>query len=214
MIQIAQIIENASKQLIAFPDNRLPQKIQSLSTEVIEEAIVTNIATEVMHHHHKFKYSEDCANITHSIARWFTDSKKHGLILYGAMGTGKTTALTAMYRFFYRYKSNSTVLYTSAVEIHAFSQAGEYEKISQCVNANYLFIDDIGHEPSHCMNYGVPVSPIEDIICRRYEKRRTTIFTSNLGDSQLENRYGNRMADRVYEEYDTIVFDGENYRRQ
>lgn len=212
-MDINVIISAARQNAAQFKNYRLPGKMASFPPELLKKEITVLIATEVELRHHSFDFNEALECTTESLTNWLAQSNKSGLILYGPMGTGKSTALKAMWRLFRRYADSCAIEYISATDIHCAAQCGDITKLSHFTKVGYLFIDDIGHEPVRCMNYGVDLAPIEDIICHRYENMRTTLFTTNLGDLELANRYGDRMAERIKEEYDTILFNGKNYRR-
>ncbi len=59
------------------------------------------------------------------------------------------------------------------------------------------------------------------IIGTRYNNRRLTIFTTNYRDERhnsaeetLEDRIGVRLRSRLYEMCDTVVVEGDDYRRR
>jgi DNA replication protein DnaC len=59
------------------------------------------------------------------------------------------------------------------------------------------------------------------VIDRRYNDKNLTIFTTNYSDERhtpseetLEDRIGARLRSRLYEMCETVVVDGEDYRRR
>lgn len=46
----------------------------------------------------------------------------------------------------------------------------------------------------------------------RYDRMLITVLTTNLGDEEICTRYGVRIADRMNETFDAIVFKGTSYR--
>jgi len=57
------------------------------------------------------------------------------------------------------------------------------------------------------------------VICRRYNDRKLTVFTTNYTDDRsdhsgetLEKRIGVRLRSRLYEMCRTVVLDGPDYR--
>lgn len=85
----------------------------------------------------------------------------------------------------------------------------KYEKAK---SVEVLLIDDLGCEPEHLMLFGTLYEPIKDILYKRYDRMLITVLTTNLGDEELYKRYGERIADRIKETFDTIVFNGVSYR--
>ena len=62
---------------------------------------------------------------------------------------------------------------------------------------------------------------IRQVIGKRYNDRRLTIFTTNYSDTRrtpagetLEDRIGARLRSRLYETCKTVVVEGEDYRRR
>jgi DNA replication protein DnaC len=59
------------------------------------------------------------------------------------------------------------------------------------------------------------------IIGKRYNDRKLTLFTTNYRDVRqtpaeetLEDRIGTRLRNRLYEMCKTVIIDGEDYRRR
>ena len=46
----------------------------------------------------------------------------------------------------------------------------------------------------------------------RYEEQRITIITTNLTPNQIREHYGARIADRLNEMADKVIFKNETYR--
>lgn len=76
----------------------------------------------------------------------------------------------------------------------------------KCKNCDILFIDDAGVEKEKYLCYGNPITPVADIIDHRYIRRKKTIFTTNLVPAELCSRYGERIADRMNEDYAFIMY--------
>ena len=81
--------------------------------------------------------------------------------------------------------------------------------------ADVLVLDELGAT--------VPTDWVRDtmyqIINKRYNDRKLTIFTTNYLDARsektqiLEDRIGTRLRSRLYEMCTKVVIDGEDYRR-
>lgn len=77
-----------------------------------------------------------------------------------------------------------------------------------------LFIDDVGTEQVEINNFGTKELPIYEIFNRRYLDRRFLMFiTTNLKPSQMEERYGDRVRDRIKEMFNVIQIKGESRRK-
>ena len=75
-----------------------------------------------------------------------------------------------------------------------------------------LSIDDLGVEPSEVLDYGNVLSPVIELLSRRYNAQLFTIVTTNLTPKQIREHYGERIADRFNEMFERIVFENSTYR--
>lgn len=171
------------------------------------------------------------------VARWLTsDSTKPMLMLYGGVGNGKTTmaraviSLSRAVRDAYEEESRKTTdrkrsdtLFVAATAILVPSMwtaqdianlAGrrreEYEAVA---GRPFLIVDDLGCEPAVVKSYGTEVTPITELIYRRYDTMSPTIVTTNLSKPGIRAMYGDRVADRFNEVFETIGYTGESFRR-
>ena len=76
-----------------------------------------------------------------------------------------------------------------------------------------MFVDDLGKEPREVMEFGNVSTPLIDLIATCYDEQLYTIFTTNLIPAQLEEKYGNRIVDRLNEIVEKVVFENESYIR-
>jgi len=99
--------------------------------------------------------------------------------------------------------------------------SSEFEELA---NKRLLGIDDLGTEPLVVKNYGNDVSPIVELLSKRYNHRRFTIITTNLtvkkGENgvdvdELQEVYGDRTFDRIKEMFNEMNYDGtmKSYRK-
>ena len=75
-----------------------------------------------------------------------------------------------------------------------------------------MSINRLGTEPRDVMEFGNVYTPLIDLITTRYEEQLYTIFTT-LTPTQLEEKYGKRIVDRLNEMVEKVVFENESYRR-
>ena len=54
---------------------------------------------------------------------------------------------------------------------------------------------------------------MRDLLAYRYDARKHTIISSNLGDEELALKYGVRIFDRILETYDRITYEFKGYRK-
>jgi DNA replication protein DnaC len=137
---------------------------------------------------------------------YFKQESKKGLLLFGPTGTGKTTAMET-------YKAGKWA--GSAIEIaNLVSQKGR--SYLEKYKIHDMIVDDLGREPKTVKSYGDEILVMHDLICIRYDafvNGYKTHFTTNLTFSEIAERYGEAVADRIKEMTDVIVFCGESYRK-
>lgn len=152
-------------------------------------------------------------------AKWLMGRNKYGLMLYGSTcGTGKSTLANAMctlvnYLFDSVYSNERKTVYrVTAINLaKAYSENPDLYK--RLVTQELLFVDDIGTEPVNLKIYGNEFSPITELLYTRYDRQSWTVITSNLSDSQIKDRYGDRIDDRLREMFDRMYFQGKSYRK-
>ncbi|MFA6549636.1 MAG: hypothetical protein WCT39_06915 [Candidatus Margulisiibacteriota bacterium] len=155
-----------------------------------------------------------------ALAKWlarYQQGHKHGLLLCGNVGTGKTYFMQSCLRirtiaragkFVEMWKSESGIMTN-----HFWRETIDVFD-SETWTRN-IIIDELGQEPV-CNLYGTVSEVMEEVLNQRYldwqKTRALTLVTSNLRPSQLNNRYGSRAADRMREMMDLIEFNGESLR--
>jgi DNA replication protein DnaC len=92
------------------------------------------------------------------------------------------------------------------------SKSSELKVLAPVYEADVLILDELGAT--------VPTDWVRDtmyqIINKRYNDNKLTIFTTNYSDksSELEERITYRLRSRLYEMCTNVVIDGEDYRRR
>jgi DNA replication protein DnaC len=136
----------------------------------------------------------------------------------GGVGTGKTMLLGALHRFF-RVHLRDEVLGCGDVVYGSFlcsaSKLAKFDDESQRIaaTASVLLVDDVGVEPAVVSSYGTTSTPLVDVLCERYERRRPTVISTNLNAEALRERYGERIHDRMCEVYARIPFNFTSFRQ-
>lgn len=146
-----------------------------------------------------------------------------GLLMMGTVGVGKTHLSVAILRklieqgincLFYEF---GMLLKEIQDSYNPMSQTSELKVLAPVYEAEVLVLDELGaSKPTDWMR-----DTMMQIIGRRYNNRKLTIFTTNYTDEQrttneetLEDRIGVRLRSRLYEMCRTVVIEGEDYRRQ
>ena len=75
------------------------------------------------------------------------------------------------------------------------------------------FVGDKGTETGWVKRCGIRYSPLTELIYARYDRQLFTIATSNLSESDLRERYGDRIADRLQEMFERIHYRNKSYRK-
>lgn len=153
----------------------------------------------------EFINDEDTNDKVNRMARWLFSSKERGLLLMGTMGNGKSTMLHVIQRLF---KGTST--FGDAQDI--FEHFKKNQGSMRYWNEPLLLIDDLGIEPARCLIYGEEYYPISRLLLHRYDKQLTTIIATNLSIEEIQDRYGDRIVDRMNETFNVITYDHESYR--
>ncbi len=160
-----------------------------------------------------------------AIAEWLIDPDgKPGLLLYGEVGTGKTTALYALRRVINaacKAQPGDNTLLGYGSSVIEIVKAKDIVDSALNIPMNYiamkkadlLAIDELGVENVDVKNYGNASEPIIDLLSYRYDKMKVTAVSSNLTMKQIEERYGLRMADRFNEMFKKVAFIGKSYRQ-
>lgn len=165
----------------------------------------------------KFTRTDNVTASLKAIAQAITSGKSYGLMLCGTCGLGKTTAANALHDVIdmigrmYRAELSipAGLMIRSATDILRRPEA--FEHLCKCP---LLCIEDLGREAAETVEFGNRVSPIKDLIERRYNDRLFTIITTNLTPVQISEKYGERIADRFTEMLDQVVFEGKSFRQK
>ncbi len=137
----------------------------------------------------------------------FPNNKEPNLVFYGEVGTGKTFLLECIAnelisKLFY-------VVFTTAYDISktmikAFnSPFAERDTIlSPLFESDLLIIDDLGTEPLY---HESTLSNLFTLINERQRNNLALIVSTNLTPQQIDERYGNRIKSRLFNQRITVT---------
>ncbi|HEX8355606.1 MAG TPA: ATP-binding protein [Pyrinomonadaceae bacterium] len=150
-------------------------------------------------------------------------SVERGLLLMGPVGVGKTHLAVAILQglmekgvpcLFYEFGALLKEIQDSYNKV---SNTSEMSVLAPVYQAEVLVLDELGaSKPTDWVR-----DTMMNIIGKRYNDKRLTIFTTNYLDSRrnpaeetLEDRVGVRLRSRLYEMCRTVELDGDDYRKQ
>lgn len=165
-----------------------------------------------------FVYDEATKEKIVKTAKWLCGTKKFGLLLYGSVGSGKSTMARAVCNLIgILYNSSLAMERKGVYRISALSLAKSISDdptyFGKIKNQELLFIDDVGTEPASVKSWGNEFSPVTELIYARYDRQLFTIATSNLADEEFGERYGLRIADRMEEMFERLHYNQRSYRK-
>lgn len=140
------------------------------------------------------------------VAEWLTDNKGRGLWLCGECGRGKTLIgakiLPVLFNF-YHFPRKTISLY-DAKDLNS--------KFDDIVTKHIVYIDDVGKESVE-VSYGNRNLRFPDIVDEAEKKGKLLMFSTNLSQEKMVEKYGERTVDRLRAITKKIVFRGKSLRK-
>ena len=183
-------------------------------------ALLAAVQAEVEYRRRPFAMTDALSEQIDRMAAWLAgDSSKFAAVLCGGCGNGKTTLVKAFQNLLSYLNIPVPVGHgkvwglrlCDAREIAGIART-DYPAFLTLARIPMLAIDDVGIEPLEVMEYGNAVSPIVELLTRRYDEQLFTLMTTNLTPDGIRKRYGDRIADRLNEMAVVIPFKNSSYR--
>lgn len=217
-------------------DNAKPPKrfFMPYKAEQIMQIVGANYKAEVLKRITADKYKNATDKLKENISRvstWLCDPmKRPGLLLYGNVGTGKTTLLRAICATINKICTREedergikedVLDIPNPISIVKAKQIITEYTVRSAQNNRYdlmnkvalLAIDELGVESTEAKLYGNVSEPLIDLLCERYDKQLCTIISTNMGLEEIEERYGRRVSDRFSEMFTAIPFTENSFRQ-
>jgi hypothetical protein len=142
-----------------------------------------------------------------------------GLLIYGSNGVGKSFLFEILSKIGRELiiKKNCSDLWFTSISSGSFVDqymraAGDRENVEVFDIKNFytgkLYIDDLGFEKKAFNKTEL----FGEILFERNRVSSKTYVTTNLKPSELTNKYGERIGDRLPEMFNIIKWDGESFR--
>lgn len=185
------------------------ESFDAFRTDVYPDSFLPNLGTSPR------KLMQSNFSFCRKYAQTFS-ANSGSLLFSGATGLGKTFLSACIARqvadhgFSVVYETAGKLF--SDFETEKFGAAmeenrGITKKYLQC---DLLIIDDLGTE----MTTQFTVSALYTLINTRMMENRSTIISTNLTTSEIENRYNPQIASRILGTFEIIKFAGDDLRRR
>lgn len=203
------------------------EAILNISAEDLQMLLTCAYAEQVQSRGHQYHPTDDTLLAISQVATALTTpGHRFGLFLCGTYGNGKTTMLRALHSVTrqlqaWRYPVSSLLLLDARDIRMAYLESNnpksdlppQMDWDVLCTRRKLLAIDDMGKEPAQQMNYGTIISPMHEIIEKRYERRLFTAISTNTQPNRIAADYGERVADRLREMMHIIPFTAKSFRQ-
>lgn len=148
-----------------------------------------------------------------------------GFCFYGDLGLGKSMILQALRQYrnsiVARHESKKEDFRMKGIWLKAaseleniFSVDGQPALIQYTSDDINLIIDELGREPRPAKYFGTELNVIQFVLQLRYDHRRDSVthITTNLKPKDIAQYYGAYIADRCWEMFNFIEFQGASLR--
>lgn len=218
MKQIKENVEQLKLCLLQRKNTKVRFRIP-MSEEIIYDYLLASNMAEVEYRHRLFVDNDEVHSQLSQMAHWLSSrNSKFGMVLCGGCGNGKSTMLKAFQQLLNflnlpaPYGQGYYGIQIVDAKYIAYLCKTDYSAFLKLASKDMLGIDDLGTEPKEIMDFGNVFTPIIDLLTKRYEEQLFTIITTNLTPLQIREHYGDRIADRLNEMTEKIIYRNSTYR--
>ncbi|OKY98585.1 MAG: hypothetical protein BHV67_05560 [Bacteroidales bacterium 43_36] len=147
---------------------------------------------------------------------------KCGILFSGQFGTGKTTLMFGLKKFFDLIKRTPAAWTYQEIDSleNAYVRAEDfrypiayYEKFLEAASVPILFLDNLGIELENPKD-NLAVELIRNLIRLRYDMRLFSMIATPFDRQSIREIYGNQIASIINDGYSVIEFDWKPFRKQ
>lgn len=147
---------------------------------------------------------------------------KCGLLFSGQFGTGKTTLILGLRKFFDLLKRTPAAWTYQKIDSleNVYVRAEDfrypivsYEKFLEAASVPILFLDNLGIELGNPKD-NLAVELIRNLIRLRYDMRLFSMIATPFDKQSIREIYGNQIASIINDGYSVIEFDWMPFRKQ
>jgi DNA replication protein DnaC len=142
----------------------------------------------------------------------FPGNLNNGILLHGKKGCGKTAILESFCKAYTDLlkpiNNNHEIKKIWCPEFHNLYLKEHYKYYYRC----NLFLDDFGKDKQEIQSYGTIISPLVEVLCKRYDFGSLTFATTNFNESDLYDIYKGTLDDRITSIFNIKFMPGESRR--
>lgn len=138
------------------------------------------------------------------VADWLSGNDGRGLFLYGNCGRGKS--------MFCRYVLPAILLTNFRKVVRVFDMQEVNRNIDSVLAHHILALDDVGTE-ENSVKYGERRNAFSEVMDAVEKQGKLILVSTNLGEKELRDRYGDRVLDRIRSTTKRVVFTGKSLRK-
>lgn len=138
------------------------------------------------------------------VSDWLSGNDGRGLFLYGNCGRGKSMLC--------RYVLPAILLTNFRKVVRVFDMQEVNRNIDSVLAHHILALDDVGTE-ENSVKYGERRNAFSEVMDAVEKQGKLILVSTNLGEKELRERYGDRVLDRIRSTTKRVVFTGKSLRK-